>query len=300
MKICLILMMSLSLMAGDGWSVTVEVQGWNTNSGLQWDAGGNSGGDSTLHTTDFPDDEILPTLAVNLTFGRVFAALSKSFETEYDGDHALFAQRTFTTATSTQTDRHFVTYDAVLDREDLDLTVGWVVGSGFIVIGGYKTIEFNEHTAERSYRLDVTLQGSEGDPVNVTFNDLHDPNRQFDETYDYKGPFLGVAYAKGFDRFTFSGNIAYADLDGDYEFKATQITVDPITQQQTGQQSLLDSGSSSADGISFTVTGAYAVTDWFGVSLAYKSQKYDASQDGNLLIPDLDADGFLFGFRFTL
>ena len=288
--------------AGDGWSLTVELQGWNTDSGLAWDGGGNLGsldGDATIHSTDYPDDEILPSLAAHLTVRRFFVSVSKAFSTDYNGNHDLFARRTFATATSLQTDLHQVQYSSTLEREDLDLTLGWVVAKGFIVIGGYKTIDFTEMTTESSYIIDTTLQGSEGDPIMVRFDNVHDPSRMFSESYDYKGPFLGVAYAHGWDRFSLSGNLAYADLDGDYEFRAVGVKVDPTDPNNTGQQSLADSGSSSADGLSFTLTGAYAVNDWFGVSLAYKAQNYDASQDGDLLIPDLDASGLLFGTRFT-
>ncbi len=297
--LCLSAMMSLGVVAGDGWALTVELQGWNTDSGLQWDNGGLLNGDSTLHTTNFPDEEILPTLAAHLTVRRLFVSVSKSLETEYSGDHQLNAIRTFSTATSTQTDRHQVNYDSKLDREDLDFTLGWVLGKGFIVIGGYKTIEFTEKTTESAYVLDTTLQGSEGDPITVRFDDLHDPSRSFSETYDYKGPFLGFAYAHRWEKFTFSGNLAYADLDGDYAFKSIQLTVDPLTQSTTGSVNFTENGSSSADGLSFTLIGAYSITERFSLSLGYKAQNYEASQSGGLLIPDLDASGLMFGVRYT-
>lgn len=289
------IMAALPAIAGDGWSLTLELQGWNTDSGLRWDQGGQ-GTDVTEHTTDFPDEEILPSFAAHLTLHRFFVSVSKAFATEYTGVHDLRAVVTTSTPTSTQTDVHQVQYDSKLERDDLDLTLGWVVGNGFIVIGGYKSIEFTEDTAELSYTLTTTLQGSEGDPI-VDSDDVVDPSRRFSESYDYSGPFVGVAYGKRWQKFTFSGNVAYADLDGDYRFSSV-FAADPDVPGDT-DQALLDNGSSSADGISFTLTGTYAVTDAMGISLGYKHQDYSADKNGDLLIPSLDANGLVFGVRYT-
>lgn len=88
-------------------------------------------------------------------------------------------------------------------RDDLDITLGYRLSSNWTVFGGYKygntDIEFTPRDAD-----------DEDEPLAIT-----------NESYEQKGPFLGVSYSWQFERAgNLSFTLAYAKLDATNDFSA--------------------------------------------------------------------------------
>ncbi len=119
-------------------------------------------------------------------------------------------------------------------RKDLDLTIGYQINRSWAVFGGYKTgetsIDFRPREADGGM-----LPGSQS------------------ESYEQKGPYIGVSYTLALERAgTLNFSAAYADLRADNDFAAN--TDEPEDVEDLEFDDLTGSVSGDTKGISYAIT----------------------------------------------
>ncbi|MCK5666616.1 MAG: hypothetical protein KAI17_24165, partial [Thiotrichaceae bacterium] len=121
---------------------------------------------------------------------------------------AFFYQNFYTHLKVSQTIKDDSTLDDVnsivtMSRYDMDITLGYYVGSGFSVFTGYKSGELEAFVFGDAARIGTGADPTEPNP---------DSNTQ--ASFKDDGPFIGVSYLLPMDESSFSFSFAYADMDG--------------------------------------------------------------------------------------
>lgn len=96
-------------------------------------------------------------------------------------------------------------------RDDLDLTLGYFLGSGFSGFIGYKRADFEAISA-----------------VDSTTSEINSKTKFIDD-----GPFIGVSYSLPLQDSSFSFSFAYADMDGEIR-RNTAVAGQSTTGSTTG------------------------------------------------------------------
>jgi len=105
------------------------------------------------------------------------------------------------------------TYD--VEREDYSITLGYQVTDSFIVFGGYRSGQTSYDTLVKTTIL----------PLNGGITNDTKPDRSASYNFKASGPFLGLSYNAPVLQYGQLGfNIAYAQLDGEYNPPGQKIT----------------------------------------------------------------------------
>lgn len=155
--------------------------------------------------------------------------------------------------------------DLDIDRENVNLTVGYALPAGFSVFGGYRVMQ--THYESRS-----SANASE-----LTFSSV----QQNFTTYNERGLFVGAGYGYSLDRFgDLTISVAYADLE-----LTTQTS---ITTTQLGKLNdaaainLVPKITGDLTGLSYSLKWSKRFAEFWALYANYKIHEYDLDSDAGV------------------
>ena len=286
-RVLLLLLLCPWSLAQDDFIHGLELELWQTHAGIQVEEDPD---ENAIFRQDYPENEIQPSLSAFIARWGVFFKATAALETDYSGS-LLFGNRAFPITDrvtgETVTGSFEAALTSTLERNDLDLTLGYSWPFGLAVVGGYKEIRFSESFESLLGFVAITVPDDQGQPVTV----VGDLDLDIAYRISYKGPFVGVAWSDylRFGNLAYDISAAYADLDGDYwqsvglSFLGTN-TVD------------VDRFSTEADGFSWRVGISTDISDKLNLALGYKGQTYD--RNSRSAGTDLDSSGVMLRLRY--